>query len=328
MAIKRIMGQVARIVRRDRRCLFCSALIFSMLVATVACSKPASLAPSVIHPSKTPASTNVTQAPAQATPAAAPLEQAGWQTIQTFTGQDNLTTPPFSIVGVQWRITWATEAADPRYTTFNVFVYSNKPSALPKEAVSYSGDSGGDTVYIYTGGQDYYLKIIAANQKSWKVTVDDYVAEKAALSNSPVQIILIKYRGKVYLPDPDKGLCYMRVEPDEYVEIKNVSDQPQDIRGWSLTNITKGYLKFTFPPFNPLAEGGYPEPMFLKPHQAVRVYTDEIHNESGGFSFNYGTGNYWNNEVPDTAILFNAEGKEMSRRSYTVRPRGNAVVED
>ncbi|MBM3173457.1 MAG: lamin tail domain-containing protein, partial [Chloroflexi bacterium] len=240
---------------------------------------------------------------------------------QTFTGQDSLTTPPFNIAGIQWRITWETEAADPRYTIFNMFVYPNRPNALPLETVSYSGNSGSDTVYIRSGGQDYYLKIIAANQKSWKVTVDDYIAKKEVLSTSPVQIVHIKYQGKVYPPDPEKGLCYIRVEPDEYVEIKNISDQPQDIRGWVLTNITKGYLKFTFPPFNPRAEGEYPEPMFLKPYQAVRVYTNEIHDEFGGFSFNYGTGNYWNNKVPDTAVLFNAEGKEMSRKNYTIKPR-------
>jgi hypothetical protein len=315
------------IVGRSMWFVFPVLLIFLILVVTAACSKPASLAPSVTHPSKTPASTNATQAPAQAAPAAS-LEQVGWQSTQTFTGQDNLTTPPFHIEGVEWRITWATEVVDPRYATFNVFVYPNKPNALPAKAVSYSGGSGGDTIYIYRGGQDYYLKVIAANQKSWKVTVDDYVAEKATLSNSPVQIIHIKYQGKVYPPEPDKGLCYIRVEPDEYVEIKNVSDQPQDVRGWVLTNITKGYLQFIFPIFTPLAEGEYLEPMFLEPHQAVRVYTDEIHDESGGFSFNYGTGNYWNNEVPDTAVLLNAEGKEMSRRSYTVRPRGGTVIED
>jgi len=303
-----------------------SLLIFLVLFATVACSKPASLAPSVTVPSEAPAPTNTTQAPAPVAPAAAPLEQTGWQTIQTFTGQDSLTTPPFHIAGIQWQITWETEAADPRYTIFNMFVYPNRPNALPLETVSYSGNSTSNTVHIYAGGLDYYLKIIAANQKSWKVTVDDYIAKKEALSTSPVQIVHIKYQGKVYPPDPDKGLCYIRVEPDEYVEIKNVSNQPQDIRGWVLTNITKGYVRFIFPPFNPRAESEYPEPMFLKPYQAVRVYTDEIHDESGGFSFNYGTGNYWNNEIPDTAVLFNAEGKEMSRKSYTVRPKGSDSV--
>ena len=65
------------------------------------------------------------------------------------------------------------------------------------------------------------------------------------------------------------------------------------------------------------------EPTILKPYETVRVYTDEINNESGGFSFNFGTGNYWNNEVPDTAVLFNVESEQMSKKSYTVRIDNN-----
>jgi hypothetical protein len=38
----------------------------------------------------------------------------------------------------------------------------------------------------------------------------------------------------------------------------------------------------------------------------------------GGFSFNYGNGNIWNNRQPDTAVLYNARGVEVSRRSYKV----------
>ena len=317
------MRHIKRNVSGRREYVLFAALFLLSAIGLAACSKPSTLAPSVKSPAtKSPAATANQTAP-QTTPVNQMVGEEGWQKLQTFTGQDNLTTPPFHIVGVKWRLTWATEATNPKYATFNVFVYPNRPNALPLKEVSYSGGSGSDTVYIYSGGQDYYLKIIAANLKSWTVTVDDYVAEKAALSISPVQIMHIKYQGKVYPPDPDKGLCYIRVEPDEYVEIKNTSNVSQDVRGWVLTNVTKGYMKFIFPPFSPLAEGEYPEPMFLKSHQAVRVYTDEIHSESGGFSFNYGTGNYWNNEVPDVAVLFSAEGKEMSRKSYTVRPQSS-----
>ena len=63
---------------------------------------------------------------------------------------------------------------------------------------------------------------------------------------------------------------------------------------------------------------GKPVPCILYPGQTVLVFTDEVHCSYGGFSFNWGLGNIWNNEIPDTAVLYNSEGEEISRRSYTV----------
>lgn len=63
---------------------------------------------------------------------------------------------------------------------------------------------------------------------------------------------------------------------------------------------------------------GMPVPCILYPGQTILVFTDEVHCPSGGFSFNWGLGNIWNNEIPDTAVLYNSQGKEVSRRSYKV----------
>jgi len=63
---------------------------------------------------------------------------------------------------------------------------------------------------------------------------------------------------------------------------------------------------------------GIPLPCILYPGQTVLVFTDEVHCQTGGFSFNWGQGNIWNNEIADTAVLYNAEGEEVSRRSYLV----------
>jgi hypothetical protein len=63
---------------------------------------------------------------------------------------------------------------------------------------------------------------------------------------------------------------------------------------------------------------GIPVPCTLYPGQIILVFTDEIHCASGGFSFNWGQGNIWSNEIPDTAVLYDSNGKEVSRRSYTV----------
>ena len=92
-------------------------------------------------------------------------------------------------------------------------------------------------------------------------------------------------------------------ESDEYVEITNLGTAPQDITGWVLKDISEGYPSFTFPEY------------ILQPGESIRVYTDQIHPEYGGFSFGYGKA-IWNNTDPDTAVLYDAHGNEVSRRSY------------
>ena len=58
-------------------------------------------------------------------------------------------------------------------------------------------------------------------------------------------------------------------------------------------------------------------PCVLYPGQIVLVFTDEIHCQYGGLTFSYGRGNIWDNEKPDTAVLYNTKNEEVSRRSYT-----------
>ena len=206
------------------------------------------------------------------------------------------------------------------------------------------------------------------------------VTSTQIIEGPPVQITLVHYRGTL----APLGCCneFLR-ERDEYVAIQNVSDTPQDVRGWTLTNLTRGYPTFTFPalfpciprqvpepsagnqvfnahykyiqnpaesveavftrpgsqvdllqekidwsqctaterldetPLKPVGmKAAQPAPCILYPGQTVLVFTDEIHCRYGGFSFNYGLGNIWDNRQPDTAILYNEKGDEVSRRSY------------
>jgi hypothetical protein len=129
----------------------------------------------------------------------------------------------------------------------------------------------------------------------------------------------------MYPSDPEEGVCYERVEPDEYVVIKNLSETYVKMDGWVLKNITKGYPSFTFP-LN----------FILGPGQIIRVYTDEIYPECETwrefgtkapycenpgklwFSFNWAAGDIWNNEKPDVAVLYDAQGNEIFRKSYAV----------
>ena len=94
-----------------------------------------------------------------------------------------------------------------------------------------------------------------------------------------------------------------RSESDEYVEVTNLGSEPQDLSGWVLKDIDEGYPSITFPSYT------------LAPGASIRVYTNEIHPESGGFSFGYGKA-AWNNKDPDTAALYTAQGQEVSRKSY------------
>ena len=92
-------------------------------------------------------------------------------------------------------------------------------------------------------------------------------------------------------------------EADEYVEIRNFGAAAADIGGWSLTDIADGTPTYLFPPFS------------LNPGVSIRVYTNEIHPGSGGFSFGRGS-SIWNNKDPDEAGLFDASGSAISQKSY------------
>ncbi len=93
------------------------------------------------------------------------------------------------------------------------------------------------------------------------------------------------------------------VESDEYVEITNLGDQPQELTGCVLMDISEGYPSFTFPSY------------ILAPGKSIRVYTNEYRSEWGDFSFEYSQP-IWNNREPDVAVLYNNQGEEVSRKSY------------
>ncbi|MFI1167152.1 choice-of-anchor K domain-containing protein [Streptomyces sp. NPDC020801] len=62
-------------------------------------------------------------------------------------------------------------------------------------------------------------------------------------------------------------------QPDEYVEIFNKGGAPQDLTGWVVECKTTGHV-YAFPPGT-----------VIQPGQRYRVYTNETHQEFGGFSF-------------------------------------------
>jgi len=166
-------------------------------------------------------------------------------------------------------------------------------TALTEVGAEIYGTDIHGTIVVTTDGETYTLQL----EKQAPPCSPPVVSQTPTPSPTPpgannVQITRIFYDGVV-----------PRVESDEYVEITNLGTELQDLAGWMLKDISEGYPSFTFPHY------------ILEPGTTIRVYTNEIHPEWGGFSFGYGKA-IWNNTEPDMAALYNAQGQEVSRKSY------------
>jgi len=91
------------------------------------------------------------------------------------------------------------------------------------------------------------------------------------------------------------------VESDEFAEIANQGSAPANLKGWRLNADDPGQ-DFIFPDF------------VLAPGQSCRVYTNEHHPESCGFSFGSGRA-IWANKG-ECGHLFDASGQEVSTWCY------------
>src|SRR5262249_6478467 len=90
-------------------------------------------------------------------------------------------------------------------------------------------------------------------------------------------------------------------EPDEYVEITNTGSDAVKMDGWQLDDIY-GDQKFTWQSFT------------IQPGQKIRVYTNETHADTGGFSFGSSSA-IWANKG-DAAELLDASGTVVSTFAY------------
>ncbi|MDJ0511171.1 MAG: lamin tail domain-containing protein [Crocosphaera sp.] len=85
---------------------------------------------------------------------------------------------------------------------------------------------------------------------------------------------------------------------DQYVEITNSGTIAADISSWKIKSSAKNRTYF------------FPVGTTLEAGQSIKLYNDEHHAESGGFSF-YSEWGVWKNKG-DTATLVDAEGNEVS----------------
>jgi hypothetical protein len=90
-------------------------------------------------------------------------------------------------------------------------------------------------------------------------------------------------------------------EPDEFVEIVNKGAEPVDITDWELQDTT-GNSEYKW------------ENYVLQPGTSIRVYTNEVHTDSGGFTMG-SRRPIWSNSG-DIAELYDADGQLVSRYAY------------
>ena len=114
------------------------------------------------------------------------------------------------------------------------------------------------------------------------------------------EITEINYHGEV-----------KRTQSDEYIEVRNQGIAPVDISGWQVTSDGRKD-KFTFP-----------KGTVLNACQSFRVYTNEVHSETGGFSF--GSKKAIWNDKGDVGKLFDAKGNKVSKVSYGNKAKAGDV---
>jgi hypothetical protein len=107
-----------------------------------------------------------------------------------------------------------------------------------------------------------------------------------------VEITKLAYRGLV-----------KRTQSDEFVEITNKGVTAADLSDWKITSAWSSKQFFVFPKGTSLAAG-----------RSFRVYTNEVHPETGGFKFGSATA-IWNDKG-DEAKLFDATGKQVATMAY------------
>ena len=112
-------------------------------------------------------------------------------------------------------------------------------------------------------------------------------------TNTGIEIECIFYDGLV-----------PRSEADEYVQIRNGGSGEVELKGWRLEDLGPRGPEFTFEDSYVLAVG-----------DRIRVYTNQVHREWGGFSFGRGSA-IWSNDNSDNAGLFDPSGHLVSQKSY------------
>ena len=119
----------------------------------------------------------------------------------------------------------------------------------------------------------------------------DIVAVLARTGAPDIAITTVRYKGDVKY-----------TQADEFVEIINRGTAPGDISGFVLGADDRGQ------------DFVLPAGTILQPGQRIRIYTNQVHPEWGGF--NYGSNRPIWNDKGDTAVLRDTDGNLVSSFAY------------
>jgi hypothetical protein len=113
--------------------------------------------------------TETVTAPSEPMPAT-PKPEAGWKTINTFTGSDDKSTEDFNVPASYWRVVYSVSAESEQWGLFSFFIYPSGETAMFVASGDLDG-SGSETSYVRAEAGDFWIKVNAANLKSWTIEI-------------------------------------------------------------------------------------------------------------------------------------------------------------
>lgn len=162
------------------------------------------------------------------------------------------------------------------------------PTLQSPETVIIDGSEYAVLISGFKQGGQIVTKFISAENGANSA---DIVAKLVLVGKPDVVITDVRFKGEV-----------KRTQADEYVEIVNRGTAPADISAWVLGADDAGQ------------DFRFPAGTVLKPGQKIRVYTDQVHAETGGFS--YGIKRPIWNDKGDVAKLRDTSGELVSQLGY------------
>jgi len=122
-------------------------------------------------------------------------------------------------------------------------------------------------------------------------------AAPPALQPAPVEATPAPVEGAAAQPAPSIVIAALN-KVEEYVDLQNVSDQPQDLRGWNVLSEKDGQkcnLAGT-----------------IAPGETLRIWALATQAAQGGYNCGFSQ-EIWSDNEADDAILYDAFGVEVSR---------------
>ncbi len=162
------------------------------------------------------------------------------------------------------------------------------PSFVSPESVTIDGEEYAAVISGFKQNGQVVRKFISAENGANSA---DVVALLNRVGRPDVVIATVRNKGQV-----------KRTQADEYVEVVNRGTAPANISDWVLGADDAGQ-DFKFPPGT-----------ILQPGQRIRIYTNEVHPQWGGYS--YGSGRPIWNDQGDTAKLRDTNGNLISKFGY------------